>query len=141
MYSRAYVEITNICNMSCSFCHGTKRPPREMTAEEFERALDQLERITEYIYLHLLGEPLCHSQVIPFIKTATARGFKVTVTTNGTLLTKELVHSGVYKVQISLHSFEDGSDDDRRDYLQGIIDFSRLENVIIVDSSQLQNIE
>lgn len=123
---KAYVEITNVCNKSCSFCHGTKRPPREMTTEEFERVLDGLEGVTEYIYLHLLGEPLCHPQVIPFIRTAVARGFKVTVTTNGTLLTDELAYSGVYKVQISLHSFEDGSESDRKAYLQGIVGFSRL---------------
>ena len=30
MYSRVYIEITNICNMACSFCHGHHRPNRQM---------------------------------------------------------------------------------------------------------------
>ena len=43
MYAKAYVEITNICNMHCSFCHGHKRCPRRMTEAEFQRVLQQLE--------------------------------------------------------------------------------------------------
>lgn len=96
-----------------------------MTAEEFDRVLNQLQGITEYIYLHVLGEPLCHPQVIEFIKTATERGFKVTVTTNGTLLTDRLFDSGVYKVQISLHSFEDDDESAHRKYVERILEFSQ----------------
>ena len=42
MYSRVYVEITNICNMNCSFCHGHNRKKRRMTGVEFSHILDQL---------------------------------------------------------------------------------------------------
>ena len=121
---KAYVEITNVCNKSCSFCHGTKRPPRQMSDVEYERVLCELQGVTEYIYLHVLGEPLCHPQINQFIKKASQKGFKVTVTTNGTLLTDELLDSGVYKLQISLHSFEE--DEGKNDYLDKIIAFSRL---------------
>ena len=34
-FSRFYLEITNRCNLSCSFCPKTKRPARTLTAEEF----------------------------------------------------------------------------------------------------------
>lgn len=122
---KAYVEITNICNKKCSFCHGTKRVARRMTEGEFERVLSELKGITEYIYLHVLGEPLCHPEVISFIKKATSNGFKVTVTTNGTLLHDELLDSGVYKIQISLHSFEDDDEAEKKAYLHRITEFSR----------------
>ena len=36
MYSRVYVEITNICNRNCSFCPGTLRPLRRMSLAEFD---------------------------------------------------------------------------------------------------------
>ena len=49
MYSRAYVEITNICNMNCSFCHGHSRAPRQMTEVEYARVLAQLAGKTQYI--------------------------------------------------------------------------------------------
>ena len=94
-----------------------------MTAAEYERVLTELQGVTEYIYLHVLGEPLCHPEVIPFISKATEKGFKVTITTNGTLLTEKLLDSGVYKLQISLHSFE--AEDGKNDYLDKIIVFSR----------------
>ena len=60
MYSRVYVEITNICNMSCSFCHGHKRAPGQMSKEEFALILRRLTGVTKYLYYHLMGEPLTH---------------------------------------------------------------------------------
>ena len=75
-YSRVYVEITNICNMSCSFCHGHSRAVRRMTEEEFSLVLDKLDGVTDYVYYHLMGEPLTHPQLAEFISTASARGFK-----------------------------------------------------------------
>ena len=36
MLKKIYLEISNCCNLSCSFCHGTARKPRMMSAAEFE---------------------------------------------------------------------------------------------------------
>ena len=127
MYSKVYVEITNICNMSCSFCHGTRREKRQMTLGEFGRAIESLRGITEYIYLHILGEPLTHPLLPTFIEYATKRDFKVAITTNGTLLSKKgdlLIRSGVYKVNISLHSFEGESEQNQAAYIKSCIEFA-----------------
>ena len=70
MYSRVYVEITNICNMNCSFCHGHSRQPRQMTESEYARVLSQLKGKTQYIYHHLMGEPLIHPLLPRFIRMA-----------------------------------------------------------------------
>ncbi len=126
-YSRVYVEITNICNRACSFCPGTKREPRRMTLAEFSHILDELNGITEYIYLHVMGEPLTHPELCEFIKLAALRGFKCAITTNGTLLSKrgdELLDSGVYRINISLHSFETGNDEDYLSYVFSCFDFA-----------------
>ena len=128
MYNKVYVEITNICNMSCSFCHGHSRAPRRMTQEEFARILEQLTGQTGYIYYHLMGEPLTHPLLPEFIKFAGERGYKSIITTNGTLLNKrkkELLAAGLHKVNISLHSFENGSDEDFTRYINGIADFAK----------------
>lgn len=126
MYARAYVEITNICNMRCSFCHGHSRLPRQLTKAEFSHILTQLQGQTKYIYYHLMGEPLTHPLLPEFIRMAAEQGFFSMVTTNGTLLHKrgdELLSSGVYKVSISLHSFENGEEADHRRYLAQVADF------------------
>ena len=109
MYSRAYVEITNICNMHCSFCHGHSRPPRQMTEAEFLHVLAELDGVTGYLYYHLMGEPLSHPLLPRFLSLAKERGFRSQITTNGTLLAmrgEAVLRAGVHKVNISLHSFE-----------------------------------
>ena len=128
MLKKAYLEISNVCNLSCSFCHGTKRPPRMMTKSEFEHAAKELRQHCEYLYFHLLGEPLLHPELDAFFETAASLGFKVIITTNGTLLKERedllLRSDALYKVSISLHSFE--ANDTRIDfdaYLEECFDF------------------
>lgn len=127
MYPRVYIEITNICNMNCSFCHGHKRMPGRMKPEEFSRILDQLEGQTEYLYYHLMGEPLTHPELPLFLKMAAEKGFRSVITTNGTLLKKrgpELIAAGLHKISISLHSFENGDDSAFTNYLSQVADFA-----------------
>ncbi len=128
MYNKVYVEITNICNMNCSFCHGHSRVPRKMTKEEFVAILDKLKGQTEYIYYHLMGEPLTHPLLPDFVKLAGEGGYKSIITTNGTLLNKcgnSLLDAGVHKVNISLHSFENGAQEDFVKYVRELAEFSK----------------
>ena len=109
MYTRVYVEITNICNMHCSFCHGHSRMPRQMTEAEYAHVLEQLAGKTQYIYHHLMGEPLVHPLLPRFLQMASQAGFRPMLTTNGTLLDRygdSLLIPGLHKINISLHSFE-----------------------------------
>ena len=127
MYSRVYVEITNICNRACTFCPGTKREKRRITVDEFSHVLDKLKGVTEYIYLHVMGEPLTHPDLPELIRLASERGFKCAITTNGTLLSKrgeELLDSPIYKVNISVHSFESGTREEYLGYINSCIDFA-----------------
>ena len=109
-FAKVYVEISNICNLSCSFCPGTVRAHRRMSVDEFELVLNKIKPYTDYIYFHLLGEPLCHPELESFLKIAENMKFKVIITTNGTLLNKNkeilLNSNSHYKTVISLHSFE-----------------------------------
>ena len=126
-YSRVYLEIGNICNMNCSFCHGTKRAPLQMSAENFRIAAEKLRPVTDYLYLHLMGEPLCHPELIKIIAIACELGFKCAITTNGTLLCKlgkALLDSGVYKINISLHSFEKASSEQKSSYIRSCLSFA-----------------
>ncbi len=128
MYSRVYVEITNICNRNCSFCPGTARPPRRMSLSEFDIVTNRLSGVTKYIYYHVMGEPLTHPLLPDFLRMAKEKGFLSAITTNGTLLPargRELVGAGLYKVNISMHSFEDGDDIEAHEaYLDGLFEFA-----------------
>ena len=127
MYSRVYVEITNICNMNCSFCHGHSRAPRQMTEAEYARILEQLAGKTEYLYHHLMGEPLTHPLLPRFLQMARQAGFRPMLTTNGTLLDSRgdaLLGKGLHKVNISLHSFEGEAEVQHRRYIEKIAAFS-----------------
>ena len=127
MYSRVYIEITNICNMACSFCHGHHRESRQLTEAEYARILQQLQGKTEYLYHHLMGEPLIHPLLPRFLEMAKAAGFRPMITTNGTLLPRfgdGLLGKGLHKANISLHSFEGISPEAHRRYLAGIADFA-----------------
>ena len=126
MYSRVYVEITNICNMSCSFCHGHSRAKKRMSESEFVKVLEELEGKTKHIYYHLMGEPLTHPELPKFVRLAGERGFRSLITTNGTLLDKvgdKLLESGIYKINISLHSFEEQDKEYFKRYMQDVVDF------------------
>lgn len=110
MLKKAYLEITNACNLSCSFCHGTKRPIRYLSEDEFRLCVQKLRPITEYLYFHLMGEPLLHPRLAEFFAIAGQFGFKVILTTNGTLLPQKaqllLAAQSLHKVSISLHCYE-----------------------------------
>ena len=127
MYSRVYVEITTICNRNCTFCPGTKRELKRMSMEEFACIVEKLKGVTTYLYLHVMGEPLTHPLLPEFVKYATQEGFRVSITTNGTLLAKQgeaLLKSGVYKVNISVHSFEEGSNEEYLRYISECMKFA-----------------
>ena len=108
-HKKAYLEITNRCNLSCAFCPGTRRATRALTESEFEQLAGKLTGWAEYLYFHLMGEPLSHPLLPRFVVRSREMGFKPVITTNGTLLAARggaLIDARPYKVSISLHSFE-----------------------------------
>ncbi len=130
MTDKAFVEITNICNLNCSFCIGHKRKSEYMPPEKFRNVLKKLDNKVKYLYLHLMGEPMTHPKLDEILKIADSFNFRVMLTTNGTLLREKgelLINSKkLYKVSISLHAYE-GNDSTGKldDYLDSAIDFAR----------------
>lgn len=109
-FNKIYLEISNVCNLQCSFCPGTKRRQKVMSEAEFAELLPKLRPYSDYLYFHLMGEPLCHPCLERFLELAAEAQFKVILTTNGTLLTRQqevlLASPALHKVNISLHAFE-----------------------------------
>ena len=109
-FQKIYLEISNVCNLRCAFCPGTRRTSKVMQEAEFAALLPKLQPWTDYLYFHLMGEPLCHPHLQTYLRLAGEAGFKVILTTNGTLLQEKqamlLAAPALHKVNISLHAFE-----------------------------------
>ncbi len=110
----AYVEITNICNLSCSFCPGHDRKPESMTAQGFAHIASKLDGKIENLFLHLMGEPLLHCELEEILSICDSMNVKLKITTNGTLTENRLpLLSGCKNLRtvcMSLHSFEGNSE-------------------------------
>lgn len=126
---KAYLEITNRCNLKCEFCPGTRREPGFLAPEDFRCFAAELRLYTEYLYFHLMGEPLLHPQLKEILAHGEALRFKVMITTNGTLLAERgelLLNSpAVEKVSISLHSFEGNGGTGLEEYLGQCVRFAQ----------------
>lgn len=132
-FRKIYLEISNICNLKCNFCPGTNRTPKAMTETQFSHLVHELAPWSDYLYFHLMGEPLCHPLLDRFLQIAGNSGFRVILTTNGTLLHKQqhvlLSVPSLHKVNISLHAFEANAlDVPFSEYLRRCFEFGQAVN-------------
>lgn len=129
-FKKFYIETTSICNLACSFCPPTHRQAQFIKVEDFRKILDDIKPHTDYIYFHVKGEPLLHSKIDQLLDISHEKGFKVNITTNGTLLPKVrhklLGKPALRQMNFSLHSFDghEGSTD-REGYLRNVLSFVR----------------
>jgi len=127
-FKKFYLEITSICNLACSFCPPTERVKQFITIEEFSKRLDEIKPYTDYIYLHVKGEPLLHPKIDQLLDISHEKGFRVNITTNGTLLHKakqKIINKpALRQMNFSLHSFDghEGSKD-KKGYVTSILSF------------------
>lgn len=107
-FKKVYIELTNHCNLSCSFCSKDTRKKKFIKLTEFEHILKEIKPYTKTIYLHVKGEPLLHPELDTLLTLTDNDSFRVNITTNGTLLSHKLEminkHPSVKKLNISLHA-------------------------------------
>jgi len=147
-FKKFYIEITNVCNLDCSFCPQTRRQPEFMSIETFRIILDQIKAHTDHIYFHVKGEPLLHPEIDKFLDLSYEKGFKVNLTTNGTLINKVkeklIMKRALRQVNFSLHSF-DGNEglNNKEEYIGNILSFvkeARDKSEVLI-SLRLWNLE
>ena len=124
-FKKVYVEITNVCNLHCSFCSPMKRSPRFLSLEEFRRIVEQVHPYTDYLYFHVKGEPLLHPHLGNFLSICGEEGLQVNITTNGTLLREKLPvllgKPALRQINLSLHSFEEDAPQRLESYLEDVL--------------------
>ena len=121
MFKKVYVEITNNCNLNCSFCNGNKRSKKFIDIDEFKIILDKLDGFTKYLYFHVMGEPLLHPKINELIDLASQKYF-VNITSNGYLINRIKDNKNIRQLNISLHSFNVKNNKSLDDYMNDIFD-------------------
>src|SRR5512139_2865905 len=91
---RVYVEVTNKCNLSCSTCMRNVWDVKygHMSEETYTRVLSGLAGLPHKpeLFFGGYGEPLSHPNILKMIERATTAGYRVSLITNGILLTEEI---------------------------------------------------
>jgi radical SAM protein with 4Fe4S-binding SPASM domain len=123
------IEISNICNLQCSFCPPVEREKKMMSLETFQKVIEQVQHLTDQVTLHLMGDPLVHPKLSEFIQVCSQYQVPVFFVTNGVLMNavKEelLLDPIIRQVNFSLHSFHDNyGDKDPTIYLGKIFQFT-----------------
>lgn len=112
---KIYIEITNFCNLSCSFCKKTDRSQMSISVENFRHVINKIKTHTSYIYMHVLGEPLLHKDIGELLDICEQNKIKASITTNASLIKGQkqniINKPALRQINYSLHSvFENEKD-------------------------------
>ena len=146
-----YIEITNVCNLHCSFCpcgtaagyandadngfatdnSSTSTNRTFMDSKLFEQCIAGAQEIgASNVYFHVLGEPTLHPGFAHYVKNLEQTPLKLTLTTNGTTIERTgrqiLASPAVRQVNFSTHAYAELPRETAERYLQNVLDFCRL---------------
>lgn len=124
-FGQVQIEITGRCNMRCQHCRATLQPKQDMPSEQILKIMGFARRYSQN-YKEVIvsgGEPLLHSDFSRALKHIRENGGEsVTLTTNGSLLTKDhmsLIKDLSFKrfiLSVSLDNLDPKIHDDFRGY-------------------------
>ncbi|MBZ9577962.1 radical SAM protein [Patescibacteria group bacterium] len=138
------INVTGRCNLKCKICTTYKFPSQkkqELTVDEIKNIILQADRMRIKTIVFSGGEPFLRNDIFEIIKFVNENTqMKVTVTTNGTLIDRDvaskIIDAKVNNLQISL----DGASDKTHDYIRGQGSFKKtLEGIKILN--QLKDTE
>ena len=106
-------NMTRRCNLKCIHCYSNSADieyPDELTTEEGKKLIDDLSAFGSPVILFSGGEPLIRRDLFELAQYATDKGMRAVISTNGTLITKEVAAKlrkiGLSYVGVSLDGLE-----------------------------------
>ncbi len=106
-------NMTRRCNLKCIHCYSNSADidyPDELTTEEAKSMIDDLAAFGSPVLLFSGGEPLMRKDLLELARYATDKGMRAVISTNGTLITRdiaaELKKIGLSYVGVSLDGLQ-----------------------------------
>lgn len=121
MYKKIYLEITNNCNLNCSFCIKNNRQKKYISINDYQIILEKLKNHTKYLYFHVSGEPLLHPDINELIDLGSINYF-INISTNGYLIKRIKDNHHIRQINISLHSYDKKYKISLEEYLNNIVE-------------------
>lgn len=128
-FKKVYIEISNVCNLQCTFCPEVARGKTFMPPELFQKAVRAVAPLTDEVCFHLMGEPLLHPEFDAYAAFCQTQSVRINLTTNGLLLNEArmatLLSPAFSQINFSLQSFADNfPEKDYAAYLRQLFAFT-----------------
>lgn len=111
---KIYIELSDICNLACSFCPATKGKRGIMGVKDFAYCLKEAFGFSRHIALHILGDPCALENLGEYLKIARKVGTqlqkipKIDIVTSGAFFGKHsidmLLSPPIFQLSISLEA-------------------------------------
>ncbi|RXJ96250.1 radical SAM protein [Malaciobacter molluscorum] len=130
-FRKVHIEITNICNLKCTFCPPKIKPSTTMSLEKFDNLNNQLKNYTKELSYHIVGDPLVLSNLNDYLNISKKYNLKVNITTTANNINekhyKVLLNSTIKQINFSINSYNANSHKKNLDeYLNPIIKFIKF---------------
>ncbi|WP_419677764.1 radical SAM/SPASM domain-containing protein [Aliarcobacter lanthieri] len=127
-FRKVHIEITNICNLKCTFCPPKSLPNKTMDLELFSRVNKELKEFTNELAYHIVGDPLVLSNLNNFLDISKNNSLKVNITTTANNISKKhyetLLNDAIKQINFSINSYNANSHKKSlSEYLSPIIEF------------------
>ena len=126
-----HIEITNICNLKCTFCPPKILPNGTMSLEKFDDLNFQLKPYTKELAYHMVGDPLVLSNLNEYLNISLKHDLKVNITTTANNINEKhylaLMNPTIKQINFSINSYNANSHKKSLDeYLNPILDFVKF---------------
>ncbi|WP_266095111.1 radical SAM/SPASM domain-containing protein [Aliarcobacter cibarius] len=125
------MELTNICNLKCTFCPPKLMPNKIMDLDTFDRLNFELKNFTNELAYHIVGDPLVLTNLEEYLNISLKQGLKVNITTTANNINvkhyKALLNPAIKQINFSLNSYNANSHKKSfEEYLNPILDFVKF---------------
>ncbi|WP_228710932.1 radical SAM/SPASM domain-containing protein [Arcobacter cloacae] len=130
-FKKVHIEITNICNLKCTFCPPKISPSATMSLEKFDDLNAQLKPYTKELAYHIVGDPLVLTNLNEYLNISLKHDLKVNITTTANNINEKyylaLMNPTIKQINFSVNSYNANSHKKSLDeYLNPILDFVKF---------------